>query len=294
MRVRPFQTGDLTAAARLAGDLRAADAAVESFGEALPRLWDSERARRPLWRLAETDEGVAIGLAFALERQPGELDLYGAVTPSRRRAGVGSKLLQPALEAAARDSLALHAQVREPGAGRPFLERQGFAVAGRTLLLERHRRAPAVSPASKTAVIRAADLRRPGDRALVLSLSSAAYLGVEEVFPLTEGDLGRFAAPEGLVLIGELDEEPAAYLTARALGPSLAIEEIGVLPAARRRGLGSALLGQALRLSEARTAVLAVDEQNASARGFYQRLGFVQSSARTRMRLAKAGEGRTL
>ena len=246
MRLRPFQTGDLTAAARLAADLRASDSTVEAFGDALPRLWGGERARRPLWRLAESDEGHAIGLSFVLERQAGELDVYGAVLPSSRRSGLGSKLLQPALDAAARDSLALHAQVREPGSGRSFLERHGFSVAGRTLLLERQRRAPA---AAQGPVVRTADLTKRSDRALLLSLSSAAYLGLDEVFPLTEGDLDRFEAPEGLVLIAWLDGAPAAYLTGRVLGPSLAIEEIGVLPASRRRGLGTALLGQALRSS---------------------------------------------
>ena len=279
MRVRPFHSGDLVSAARLSADLRREDPSAEPFGEALARLWRSARARPALWHVGEANPGRLEGVTFVLERQPGELDVYGAVRPSARRRGLGSRLLSPALDAAVRDRLALHAQVRDGGAGLAFLARHGFVAVGRTLLLERKGgppRAPGI-------VARALDPSRPDERALLLLLSSSAYAGLPEGFPLTEGDLGRFAPPDGLALIAEEAGEAVAYLTARVHPGALAIEEVGVVPGARRRGLGTALVAEALRRRSAHAAVLAVDEANEPARGFYRRLQFAEVSARTRL-----------
>lgn len=279
MNVRPFQNDDLPAATRLAARLRAEDASVEPFGDALQRLWNGPRARRLLWRLAELDGGEPCGLLFALTRQAGDVDLYGAVAPSRRRTGIGSQLLEPALGAAARDRLALHAQVREPSTGRAFLESHGFRIEGRTLLLERR----AEPPARRSAALRALDLADRRDRELLLSLSAEAYAGLAEAFPLTSGDLDRFSPPAGIVLVGSEDGSPSSYLAARIGGGTLAIEEIGTIPAARRRGLAGALLAEALARSGARAATLAVDEGNAAARSFYAEHRFAQVASRTRL-----------
>jgi ribosomal protein S18 acetylase RimI-like enzyme len=279
VKVRPFQSADLPAAARLAVRLRAEDPSVEPFGDALQRLWNGPRARRLLWRLAELDGGELCGLLFALTRQAGDVDVYGAVAPARRQTGIGSRLLEPALGAAERDRLALHAQVREPSAGRAFLESHGFRLEGRTLLLERRADPPHRGPAS----IRALQIADRQDRELLLSLSAEAYAGLAEAFPLTSDDLDRFAPPAGLVLVAALDGPPAAYLAARTAAGTLAIEEIGTLPGARRRGLAGALLAEALARTGARVATLAVDEDNAAARAFYAAHRFAQVATRTRL-----------
>src|SRR5205807_195407 len=132
--VRPFEEGDLRLAAQLGERLR--EDGVDPFGAQLEPLWRSGRARRELWRVAAAG-GALCGLSLAAERCPGRLDFFGAVAPAQRRRGLGTRLLQPALEAAGRDRLALHAGAREASAGCAFLTRHGFSPAGRTLLLER-------------------------------------------------------------------------------------------------------------------------------------------------------------
>ena len=64
------------------------------------------------------------------------------------------------------------------------------------------------------------------------------------------------------------------------LGPTLAIEEVAVLPGMRRRGIGRALVERALREARPACALLAVDEANRAARALYESLGFVRSDRR--------------
>jgi ribosomal-protein-alanine N-acetyltransferase len=67
------------------------------------------------------------------------------------------------------------------------------------------------------------------------------------------------------------------FAAARINADELHINNIGVRPEARRRGVGRALLGACLEIAArkgARLAVLEVRASNAAARALYERLGF--------------------
>lgn len=75
------------------------------------------------------------------------------------------------------------------------------------------------------------------------------------------------------------DGEPVGRLRATLVADHLHLSWLDVLPAARRRGVGSALLGAAAgwgREHGARWGVLQVALQNTAARAVYDRLGFVE------------------
>ncbi len=275
MPVRPLLQADLPAAASFAERARARDPLIEPFATSLPALWKSERARRDLFLLAE-EKGQACGVSFALMREPGQLELYAAVDPRERRRGVGKALLKPVLEVALREKLSLRASTRSLAAGGGFLTAHRFEPDSRALLLERSATPPPLPPAT----IRSLDLRTEGDRELLLSLSAGAYAEAPGNIRWSASDLARFDASSSVVLVAEHEGAPAAYLASREVGEALAIEEMGTLPAARRKGLARALIASALRRTSARAAVAWVDAANTAAVALYRALDFREKGAR--------------
>ncbi|WP_307802449.1 GNAT family N-acetyltransferase [Cellulomonas fengjieae] len=97
------------------------------------------------------------------------------------------------------------------------------------------------------------------------------------------------AVPGGRVLVALLDDEPAGLLLARVVGPgpftdlvSLDIEAVYVLPAARRRGLGHALLVAAAAVADEAGATELYSSPLPGARGmqrFLARLGFAPAAS---------------
>ncbi|WP_456846664.1 N-acetyltransferase family protein [Cellulomonas sp. P5_C6] len=97
------------------------------------------------------------------------------------------------------------------------------------------------------------------------------------------------AVPGGRILLALLDDEPAGLLLARVVGPgpftdvvSLDIEAVYVLPAARRRGLGHALLVGAATVAEEADATELYSSPLPGARGmqrFLARLGFAPAAS---------------
>lgn len=84
----------------------------------------------------------------------------------------------------------------------------------------------------------------------------------------------------GLVAI---DEEPLAVVLCRAVAGEAEVLTIAVAPAARRRGVGRALMVAALeqaRVAGAREVFLEVDAGAAPAIGLYAGLGFVRAGLR--------------
>jgi ribosomal protein S18 acetylase RimI-like enzyme len=92
--------------------------------------------------------------------------------------------------------------------------------------------------------------------------------------------------PEAFVLLAEVDGRPAGYALVRVSGPSPTwaglerygqVETLSVLPGARGRGIGAALL-DAVDAELERIGVteveLTVVEPNVAARRFYERRGF--------------------
>jgi GNAT superfamily N-acetyltransferase len=97
------------------------------------------------------------------------------------------------------------------------------------------------------------------------------------------------AVPGGEVLIGTVDDQAAGLLLARLVGPgpftdlsSLNIEAVFVVPDARRRGLGHALLSRAVAVAEENGATELYSSPLPGARGmqrFLARLGFAPAAA---------------
>jgi [ribosomal protein S18]-alanine N-acetyltransferase len=73
------------------------------------------------------------------------------------------------------------------------------------------------------------------------------------------------------------------FVVARHVAPEWELENIVVAPAARCRGLGQRLLDALLaaaRETNSSSVFLEVRESNAAARGFYEKVGFVQTGRR--------------
>jgi len=277
MNVRPFALSDLERAARFADAARERDPFIEPFGERLPSLAHAERARLSLWRVLEGEGGELHGIALAVARDSASVDLYAAVDPRVRRQGFGGGLLAAALAS----RFTLRARVAEEvPAGRAFLRALGFAQRSAQLTLQvslsgsrqpsQSRAFPRLPAAFR---VRAA---RPSDEAALRTLLDEAWRGAPDVFAPRPDD--EVFAGDRLLWLAERDGQPAGYLAARTLGRGVAIEELAVLPDARRHGIGRALVLHALQ--GARGAMLSVAEDNLAARALYESLGFTASSRR--------------
>lgn len=100
---------------------------------------------------------------------------------------------------------------------------------------------------------------------------------------------GLLALPTGRVLLGYLDGAPEGFLLARVVEPglfldvtSLGIEAVYVRAGARRRGVGHALLGEAVAVADAADATELHAAPVPGARGmhrFLARLGFAPAAS---------------
>ncbi|MDQ0374690.1 GNAT family N-acetyltransferase [Cellulomonas humilata] len=137
----------------------------------------------------------------------------------------------------------------------------------------------------------------PGDMESLVALCLAARREAAVGAQLCTDDADRLrdqlgallAARGGRVLVAFLDDEPAGLLLARVVGPgpftdlvSLDIEAIYVLPTARRRGLGHALLVGATTVADEAGATEMYSSPLPGARGmqrFLARLGFAPAAS---------------
>ena len=93
----------------------------------------------------------------------------------------------------------------------------------------------------------------------------------------------RCEAPARIVLLIEEEVGVQAFIAGRALEEEWEIENIAVAGPARRRGLGTRLLGEFLHLARGRyaqTVFLEVRESNRAARRLYEKWAFVESGRR--------------
>jgi len=274
--VREFRIDDLEAVGRFCDAARAGDPSVEPFSQRLGVIATGSRAALELWRVAEDEQGVLHGIAFAALRDSADrpvFEFYCAVDPSLRRQGLGRALSEPALTSGA----VLRARVRDGGkAGSAFLRSLGFVETGAQLMLHWNgqKRIEAVPmPALR---IRHGSAK---DQALVERLSSEAWKGAPDAFASRADEIAQLFGEEGrVVLIAESEGRAMGYLSGVQLGRTLGIEELAVLPEFRRMGIGRALVAQAL--SREQGAVLSVGESNKPARALYKSLGFTQTARR--------------
>jgi len=90
-------------------------------------------------------------------------------------------------------------------------------------------------------------------------------------------------APARVVLIIEEEAGVLGFIVGRVLGKEWEIENIAVAGTARRRGLGTRLLGEFLDLARSRAAdkvFLEVRESNLAARRLYEKWAFVEGGRR--------------
>ena len=91
-------------------------------------------------------------------------------------------------------------------------------------------------------------------------------------------------APRRLALVIEEGTTLQGFLVAHEIAPEWEIENIAIAGAARRRGLGTRLLGEFLdraRAEKGTSVFLEVRESNRAARLLYKKWAFVESGRRT-------------
>lgn len=127
-----------------------------------------------------------------------------------------------------------------------------------------------------------------------LSITPARQEDLEAILALESGGFDETEQWSRRSWQGELLGEGRTVLVARAaqllgviclqtVGPSADLHRLVVTPRARRRGVGSALVGagvDAVRHQGARTVMLEVHYDNEPAIALYQRLGFEQRAVR--------------
>lgn len=125
--------------------------------------------------------------------------------------------------------------------------------------------------------------------ALAESYSTAAHWSEEQYLGLFGSGSGK---PERLVLVAEssLTASPeeaissvVGFLVARCVAHEWELENIVVVPGARRRGIGRQLLEALLtaaRKTNAPSVFFEVRESNVEARSLYEKLGFRQTGRR--------------
>jgi [ribosomal protein S18]-alanine N-acetyltransferase len=120
----------------------------------------------------------------------------------------------------------------------------------------------------------------PAMMALEKHAATAAHWSAEQYETAFSGE-----APSRVVLIIEEEAGVQGFITGRALDEEWEIENIAVGGPARRRGLGTRLLGEFLDLARGRGAdavFLEVRESNLAARRLYEKWAFEESGRRKR------------
>ncbi|HSZ02603.1 MAG TPA: ribosomal protein S18-alanine N-acetyltransferase [Terriglobales bacterium] len=125
-------------------------------------------------------------------------------------------------------------------------------------------------------------LATPADIPTMMTLAklaaTAAHWSAEQYEEVFSGDV-----PFRVVLVLEEEAAMLGFVAGRAVGEEWEIENIAVAAPARRRGLGTRLLGEFLDLARGRGAeavFLEVRESNFEARRLYEKLAFVETGRR--------------
>ena len=114
--------------------------------------------------------------------------------------------------------------------------------------------------------------------ALEKHAATAAHWSVEQYEALFRG-----STPGRVALLIQEEDCVQRFVIARAVGEEWEIENIAIAGPARRRGLGTRLLGELLDLARPRGAesvFLEVRESNRAARALYEKWSFLESGHR--------------
>ncbi|MFC2058121.1 GNAT family N-acetyltransferase [Chloroflexota bacterium] len=292
--IRNFVPRDLDALADL---INGADR-VDGWG----RVTSSERLREHLGRpefypaldlfLAERDGAMAGYAEISRELEIGHVIFEGVVHPAHRRLGIGTKLLERAIDHS-REMGASRAHIPIPEGVYPAQElvlKEGF------VLVRRHRRLqlrvgvglpPVNLPAGVT-------LRQfaPGDEERLTGIQNMAFSGSWGFKPNSVDEIGyrvgmSLCCPEGIIFAVEGGEVVGYCWTridaeynrscSRMCGE---VFMVGVRPDWQGRGVGWGVLLAAidhLRRQGMNEVALSVDSENTSACALYESLGFKQT-----------------
>jgi ribosomal-protein-alanine N-acetyltransferase len=126
---------------------------------------------------------------------------------------------------------------------------------------------------------------RTGLRADVSALQALAAQAATAAqwTPEQYAEIFRADSVKRCVLIAEDTGSIVGFLVALAAGPEWEIENIVVRPQGQRQGTGTRLVNELIERAEAtgsESISLEVRESNATARGFYESMGFVKSGWR--------------
>ncbi|HEU5440898.1 MAG TPA: GNAT family N-acetyltransferase [Ktedonobacterales bacterium] len=215
-----------------------------------------------------------------------EIELCGMVAPEHRRRGLGRALLESARAACARRSASRVLLICEDGsaAGRSFLS----AAEPRARLDFKELRMELVGPLPPAATSQqggetgtpappGVEVRAVGVEALeVVAQTQAAVFG-DNVEGVRWGVAQDMRNPHYRFYLATRSGEPVSSLKVIFIEPRAYIYAFGVVPSARGKGIGAAVLGEVVRRLHTEgwpRIALEVESENGPALALYRRLGF--------------------
>lgn len=284
-RIRPFEWSD---SSRI-------HALIHEIGDRSHRGWDHDVAEfeaelrlpgvSPLTNLFVAEAGGEV-VGFASTRP--ELSLGRAivrfgVAPGQRRRGIGTELINAALQ---RSKLlgARLGHVPAPGgdaAAGSFLQKNGFAPARHFIRMVCSAQPEPIAPKPGFENRQL----QPDEAGALADLHNAVFDGTWGFARISEAEMTAFLAlsgrgPERALVVSDARRLIAfawTHLLKARSGPVGTVLATGVHPAFRRLGLGESITAEGVRsLFDAGAAEvdLEVDSKNVLASGMYERLGF--------------------
>lgn len=117
-------------------------------------------------------------------------------------------------------------------------------------------------------------LAAPEDAEAILAVDAASF---GEFWRYGRREVARALAGDRVTVCVDADDEVAGYLVVTLRGVSATISRVAVAPKARRSGVGSALIADALRWASDAHALgvsLCTQEENSASRALYRAMGF--------------------
>lgn len=239
-----------------------------------------------IWLAVEGGQAWGYVLTAPLPGLPGLHEIEFFVAPARRRQGTGRLLWQRAKAELAREpeiSRVSAAVGAEDAALASFLAAHGFRPEHVEWEMQRDGLDDLAAPRWPAGYAPAAYPRAEAIRHFI-ALYDASF-GPERWYqPFSRGEVAETLQSAGDLLFAVSGDEPVGVAWLRVEEGVGVVEPIGIAPAHRGKGVGRALLVEALlamRRRGARAARLGVWQDNRPAIALYRQMGFRHSGSRT-------------